>query len=205
MMEFTKKKRLGRRWMLRNPITFICVVVSVSCLLVLIITMLRLPDLSAFLSQRTPKFRKLYSSGRLEKFGMMMVEMLPDDLAFTVFVPSERVFKRDLRLEAKNNGSVAEERENIYAILSRVLGFSAVPRTIYSNSVPVGEEMSFDSISGYRLYIYKGVDGFMAVNGVRAELVDMKKGEIVVHIMDGVIMDKEFEQSVQPDEDEEDI
>jgi hypothetical protein len=54
------------------------------------------------------------------------------------------------------------------------------------------------------LYISKDLDGMLVVNRIRSEKVDLRRGQIVVHIMDGVIMDAEFEQAVQPDYTEED-
>lgn len=62
----------------------------------------------------------------------------------------------------------------------------------------------YDSISGFVLYIFKDVDGIMVVNRVRSEREDIRKKKIVVHLMDGDIMDAEFEESTQPDKDEED-
>ncbi|RYR46224.1 hypothetical protein Ahy_A07g031979 isoform A [Arachis hypogaea] len=120
----------------------------------------------------------------------MMLEMLPHDLAFTVFVPSEEAFKRDLRLDF-NDSLKPDKYNDTYAIVSRVLGFSAVPRSIHSDSVKLGELVNYDSLSGFSLYISKDIDG-------------MLRNEIVVHVMDGVIMDAEFEQSVLSYETEED-
>ncbi|GAB4849529.1 hypothetical protein Ancab_004323 [Ancistrocladus abbreviatus] len=194
-----KKKRRG--WIFGNPIPFVFVVVAISCMLVLVLSILRLPDVSVVQFQKGFKFTKLNENRGFGKLGEMMVELLPCELAFTVFVPSEKAFERDLRLHV-NSSLVADQRDDTDAILSRVLGFSAIPRKIYSNSLRVGEEISFDSVSGFRLYIHKLLDGSLVVNGVRSAWVDMSKREIVVHIMDGVIMDAEFEQSVQPDEDE---
>ena len=94
--------------------------------------------------------------------------------------------------------------DNTYAIVSRVLGFSVVPRTLTSGDLPSGEEVLYDSISGFVLYIFKDVDGIMVVNRVRSEREDIRKKKIVVHVMDGDIMDAEFEESTQPDKDEED-
>lgn len=91
-----------------------------------------------------------------------------------------------------------------YAVVSRVLGFSAVPRSLASGTVPFDKELSYDSISGFVLYISKEEDGMLVVNGVRSERVDLrKKGSVtVVHVMDGVLMDAEFQQSVQYDSEE---
>lgn len=136
---------------------------------------------------------------QLGKFGEKMIEMLPNDLAFTVFVPSEEAFERDLKLWA-NDSLAAEKKMNddddTYAVLSRILGFSAVPRTIYSSTVDFGKEIDFDSLSGFRLDVRKEVDGMLVVNGVRSRRGDLRRGEIVVHVMDGVIMDADFQQSI---------
>ncbi|GKF69070.1 hypothetical protein Tco_0202127, partial [Tanacetum coccineum] len=52
--------------------------------------------------------------------------------------------------------------------------------------------------------VSKDADETLAVNRVRSKRVDLRKGEMVVHVMDGVIMEAEFEQSVRPNDDEED-
>ncbi|KAA8534105.1 hypothetical protein F0562_031702 [Nyssa sinensis] len=167
---------------------------------------IKLPDVSvgnsAVLSLRTKKFKKGLEEVRIGKFGELIIEMLPEDLAFTIFIPSEKAFERDLRLRV-NDSLVGDKVNDTYAMLTRVLGFSAVPRMIYSDSVPFSKMTSYDSLSGFRLYISKDLDGMLVVNRVRSERVDFWKGEIVVHIMNGVIMDAEFEQSVQPDYNEE--
>ncbi|GAV56784.1 Fasciclin domain-containing protein [Cephalotus follicularis] len=187
---------------LKNPIAFVLLVVSLCCLLVMFVTMLRLPEVSlgnkAAGYYRTPKNRLDFYHDGLGKFGDMMIEMLPEDLAFTVFVPSEKAFERDLRLRVSDS-LVGEKMNDTYAVVSRVLGFSAVPRTLSSATIPVGEAVSYDSISGFALYISKDVDGMLVVNRIRSDKVDIKKRKIVVHVMDGVIMDAEFEQSVQPE------
>ena len=60
--------------------------------------------------------------------------------------------------------------DDTYAVLSRILGFSAAPRTIYLTSVQ---------------YISKDRDGMLIVNLVRSEMVDIKEEEeVFVHIMD---------------------
>lgn len=175
--------------------------VSLCCMIVVIMSMFKLPDLSTGKIVESSKMEGRYSKGeKLGKFGEMMIEMLPNDLAFTVFVPSEKAFERDLRLRANQSFS-REEWDNVYATVSHVLGFSAIPRKIYAGLLPRGKDLSYDSVSGFTLYISKGFDGVLVVNRVRAERIDIKKGKVVVHIMDGVIMDAEFEQSVLPNDD----
>lgn len=150
-------------------------------------------------------YRKLKSKTRsraeeeLGELGKFMVEMLPDDLAFTIFTPSEEAFERVLGLRASN--SLVEDKLNdTFAVLSRVMGFSVLPRHLSSEAVPLLKEISFDSLSGYRLYAWKASNGTLFVNNVRSERVDVRRGETIVHIMSGVIVDPEFEQSFQTDD-----
>ena len=165
--------------------------------------MLKVPD-AAFGNGAVPFYNninmhKVSGNGNsLGTFGNMMIQMLPEDLAFTVFIPSEAAFKRDLRLHT-NDSLVGEKLNDTYAVISRVLGFSAVSRTLDSAMVPAGEELSYDSLSGFTLFISKDVGGVLVVNGVNSDRVDIRRRKLVVHVMDGVIMDAEFEQSVQPD------
>ncbi|GAB2272349.1 hypothetical protein Dimus_007173 [Dionaea muscipula] len=192
------RRKNGRQRLLSSPIASTCVIVSALCLLFVVVSIVRMPhnDSAAHWSETQHHHRDLKNDGDgLGPFGEMMINMLPDDLSFTVFVPLETAFKRDLGLQMNDSSSTAEKRDNTYAIVSRVLGFSAVPRKLYSNSVPVKEEVSFDSVSGFRLNVYRGLDGSLLVNRVRSVSMDMLKGDIVVHMMDGVVMDAEFEQS----------
>lgn len=186
----------------RNSIVFVCVLVTVSCLSVIIVSILRLPDIS-LTPIRPRKFNVVSKNDRIGKFGEMMVEMLPEDLAFTIFMPSEKAFERDLRLNLNESLVVGGKLNDTFALLSRILGFSVVPRMIVSDSVPYGKEISYDSLSGFGLFVSKDLDGMLVVNRVRSERVDVKKGKIVLHIMDGVIMEADFEQSVRLDYGEE--
>lgn len=184
---------------MKDSIAFVCVMVTVCSLMVVIVTMLRLPEVS---TRQNSAIREGFNDESIGKFGEMMLEMLPQDLAFTIFVPSEKAFQRDLRLQV-NRSLAAEQMNDTYAVLSRVLGFSAIPRPLYSTTMLFGKEMCFDSLSGFELCIWKESDGAIIVNRVQSARMDMRKGEIVVHIMDGVIMDFEFEQSFQLDYSEE--
>ncbi|KAJ9175849.1 hypothetical protein P3X46_014359 [Hevea brasiliensis] len=200
---------MRRGYYLKNPIAFVGVVVSVCCLLVIMISFLRLPVPEVSIGNKVMKpyktvnSRKVFKDERIGKFGEMMIKMLPEELAFTVFIPSEKSFERDLRLRV-NDSLLAEKRNDTYAVVSRVLGFSAMPRTLSSDTVSSSKEVIYDSLSGFTLYISKDAAGMLVVNRIRSERVDVRRGEIIVHIMDGVIMDADFEQSVQPDDNEED-
>lgn len=191
----------------RNVIAYVGVLITASCLSVIIISVLRLPDVKMNiimprkLNHHVLQVENDYVIG---KFGEMMLEMLPQDLVFTVFMPSQKAFERDLRLNLSESLVLGEKFDNTYAIVSRILGFSVVPRRIVLGSVDVEKEKCYDSLSGFGLFVSKDKKGVLVVNRVRSERVDVMRGKIVLHIMDGVIMDADFEQSVGPDFVEED-
>ncbi|KAI3799985.1 hypothetical protein L1987_35291 [Smallanthus sonchifolius] len=197
-----------RRGRSKSPIAFVVVIVSVSCFFVLILTFFRLPDVSFSNGSRTSiNFKKISkiteNSDSIGKFGEMMIEMLPHDLSFTIFVPSETAFESDLRLRVSE--SLAGEKANdTYAILTRVLSFTVVPWKILSESVSYTEEITCDSLSGLKLQVSKDADDMLVVNRVRSSRVNLRKGEVVIHVMNGVIMEAEFEQSVRSDDSDED-
>ncbi|XP_058759983.1 uncharacterized protein LOC131633287 [Vicia villosa] len=191
---------------LKHSIALVTILVTVCCIFIVIVTFSNLPEAQNKSNQKMgfyqiTRSRKVSIQDiNLGRFGEMMIEMLPQDLAFTVFVPSEEAFKRDLHLSVDD--SLKQDRFNdTYAIVSRVLGFSAVPRTVWSVDLRFGEVVNYESLSGFSLYVSKGVDGMVVVNRVRSEIVDVRKREIVVHVLDGVIMDADFEQSVLSEED----
>ncbi|XP_020101399.1 uncharacterized protein LOC109719245 [Ananas comosus] len=197
MKVFWKKvKRIISRNSIYVAFLFICVM----CLLFLLNS--SLPEVSTDTStdrssEASSHCVRLKEMGLCE-LGNMMIAMLPDDLAFTVFVPSQVAFEHVLKL--RTNDSLTEQNvNNTYAIVSRVMGFSSIPRHLPSEAVPLRKEISYDSVSGFRLYAWKDFDGTLVVNGVRSECVDIRKGEIIAHVMKGVIMDAEFEQSFSPD------
>ncbi|KAK6145466.1 hypothetical protein DH2020_022286 [Rehmannia glutinosa] len=181
-----------------KQIKFVCIIVSVAFIVIQIISALQLRNISpSTISSPNRKLSttNLSRSSKIGEFGVMVIRMLPEDLAFTLFLPSEEAFRRDLRLNRNDS--------NAYAILTRVLGFSAVPRWISSADLEHGKQIIYDSISGFNLYISKDLNGMVVVNGVVSEQVDLKMGKVLVHMMDGVVMDAEFEQSVKPEDDDE--
>ncbi|CAJ2653329.1 fasciclin domain-containing protein [Trifolium pratense] len=192
---------MKKHLILKHSIALVTILVTVCCIFIITVTFFKLPEAQNKTNQKMgfdpiTRSRKIsYQDFNLGKFGEMMIEMLPQDLAFTVFVPSEEAFKRDLHLNV--NDSLKQDKFNdTYAIVSRVLGFSAVPRTLCSVDLRFGEVLSYDSLSGFPLYVSKDVDGMFVVNRIRSEIIDVRKNEIVVHVLDGVIMDADFEQSV---------
>ncbi|XP_076948454.1 uncharacterized protein LOC143620710 [Bidens hawaiensis] len=165
-----------------------------------LIPMSRLPDVSL---SNNGSNKVTENSDSIGKFGEMTIEMLPRDLSFTIFVPSQTAFERDLRLRI-NESLTGEKVNDTYAILTRVLSFTVVPWKILSESVSDTKEMVCDSLSGLKLHVSKDADKMLVVNGVRSTRVNLRKGEMVIHVMDGVIMEAEFEQSVRSDDGDED-
>ncbi|KAJ3680750.1 hypothetical protein LUZ60_015239 [Juncus effusus] len=151
-----------------------------------------------FSHQTSPKCKNRSQNPTLSQFGEMMVSMLPQDLPFTLFVPSKSSFEKTLKLKS-NESLIDVNLNNTFAIVSRVLGFSAVPKQLPAGGLDRKKEKVADSVSGFKLYLWKDFDGMIVVNGVRSECVDLKIGEVIVHLMNGVLMDPEFEQSFIPD------
>ncbi|EYU41264.1 hypothetical protein ABFS82_06G135700 [Erythranthe guttata] len=176
----------------KNPVKLICIIVTVSFIIVQIISALL--QLTSTISS-SPKPVMKPSIGEL---GETVIGMLPEDLAFTLFLPSEEAFRRDLRLDRNDSDS--------YATLTRVLGFSAVPRWISTADLDLDLDLErvYGSISGFDLVVSKDLKGRVVVNGVASEKKGLRKGSVVVYVIDGVLMDAEFRQSVQPDDDDDD-
>lgn len=151
----------------------------------------------------------------LGRYGELMISFLREDLPFTIFVPSASSFERmfevinrrsnvsDKALQISSNDSqVGLLREGTFAVISRIFGFSAVPRRIFSGMVPVYGELDFESVSGYKLYLARQPGGALLVNNLVCNRLDMTRGLIVIHVVDGIIMDSDFEQSFMPYPDE---
>ncbi|CAN6295839.1 unnamed protein product [Urochloa humidicola] len=139
----------------------------------------------------------------LGELGEAMVAKLPRDLPFTVFVPSPGSFRRVLKLQGRPSNASAAAADNTDAVLSRVLGFSAVPRRLLAAAVPPHGTARhvLDSVSGLRIHVSRDARGELVVNGVRSECVDVVRGQTVVHVIGGVLMDAEFERSFAVDSD----
>ncbi|KAL8516998.1 hypothetical protein ACS0TY_015291 [Phlomoides rotata] len=182
---------------LKNPVKFFCTIIAVTFTIVQIISMLQLMNISqSTISSPNSKIPhdNLSRGANIGEFGEMVIKMLPEDLAFTLFLPSEEAIRRELRLDRNDSNS--------YAILTRILGFSAVPRWISSVELEFGKQKIYDSISGFSLYVWKDINEMMVVNGVVSDQVDLKIEKILVHVMNGVVMDAEFEQTLHDEDDE---
>lgn len=150
-------------------------------------------------TSRSPPAHCSAMSASLGEFGEMMVSMLPRDLAFTAFVPSPESFRRVLKLRHNDSAAGLKASDDTYAVVSRVLGFSAVPRRLRSEDVALRGTawlLDLDSVSGLKVHAWRDVDGALVVNGVRSECVDIVRDETVVHVMAGVLMDAEFKRSL---------
>lgn len=147
----------------------------------------------------------------LGRYGELMLTFLRPDLPFTVFIPSPSSFESMLvtinrRFNTSGtfspNSTISEEESN-YAVISRVFGFSAVPRRILSGMVPCKGEMGIESVSGFRLNVARlPPKGALVVNNLACSTVDIMRESIVIHLVDGVLMDSDFEQSVVPYQDD---
>ncbi|KZV43953.1 hypothetical protein F511_22604 [Dorcoceras hygrometricum] len=191
-----RRRRRQEIFRLKTAVKYVCILGFCLFIIVQTATQLQLTASENTISASEFRSVKLHSR-KIGEFGETVINMLPEDLAFTLFLPSERAFERDLGLVPER--SLANES---FAILTRVLGFSALPRWIHSADLEVGKEVIYHSISGFGLYIRRDSNQTVIVNGVASELVDLKIGKdrkTLVHVMDGVVMDSEFEESIQPE------
>ncbi|KAK8968702.1 hypothetical protein KSP40_PGU013521 [Platanthera guangdongensis] len=191
-------KRLCRGRFFRRVLTLLCI--SVPAFGILVLLSPGFPDAPSSLGQ-VAKSETGLSETKLGDLALSMIAMLPDDLAFTVFAPSDEAFERVLKLRPSIS-LMTDKMNNTIAILSRVMGFCAVPLHLPSKSVPVLEELALDSVSGLRISVWKTPGGTLFANNVSSDWVDLRKGEVIVHVMGGVIMDAEFELSFAPDYEE---
>ncbi|ESQ44868.1 hypothetical protein EUTSA_v10010736mg [Eutrema salsugineum] len=193
---------------MKNPVLFLFLLITASSLTILVFSFLRLPEsppvAGDYLSLRKLRYDL---SDELGFFGKMMIEMLPEDLVFTAFVPSDEAFSRDLGLKLNNSRRIEDDGDNTYAVVSRIMSFAVVPYKVEEGDIGKDETASYESLSGFTLKIWKKRNGGgLVVNGVETVKMGLKRGKIVVHAMDGVIMDYDFAQSVDSsspqDEDE---
>lgn len=188
----------------KSPVFLIFLLITASSLTILIFTFLRLPETPLITGDHLVLRKDI--SEELGFFGNMMVEMLPEDLVFTAFVPSDKAFNRDLGMMKSNNtrktkSSEDDEGDDTYAVVSRIMGFAVVPYRVEERDIGEDETASYESLSGFTLKIWRrkkksGNGGGLVVNGVETEKIGLKRGKIIVHTMDGVIMDSDFAQSV---------
>ncbi|AEE79445.1 putative protein [Arabidopsis thaliana] len=186
---------------LKNPVFFLFLLITVSSLTILIFSFLKLPETPLAAGNHLRKLRYELTD-ELGLFGKMMIEMLPEDLVFTAFVPSEKSFSRDLGLKLNTSRPIKSHEEdddgdNTYAVVSRIMSFAVVPYKVEEVDIGNDETASYESLSGFTLQIWrKRNGGGLVVNGVETEKMGLKRGKIIVHIMNGVVMDSDFAQSI---------
>lgn len=191
-----------------DAVVIVRLVVALSYFLLMVLFYTRAPAASnlnslGVFSRSRPlltESERYYSN--LGPFGELMLTMLgPTDVApFTVFVPSKAAF---LKLSS-SFGNISEHgevdphslNENTYAVLSHLLSFSAVPKPIFSKHVPFCQEAVHESLSGFLLSLSRVPGRGLLVNNLTCEATDLRRGSFVIHIVDGVLMDFEFEQSM---------
>ncbi|GER47268.1 octanoyltransferase, partial [Striga asiatica] len=185
---FQRLAKMRRNIGVPNHVKLVFTVISISFIIIQIISAIHLTKIPLS-TISTPKHKiSTTEYSKIGELGKTVIGMLPEDLPFTLFLPSEEAFRHDLGLSRNDS-------DDAYATLTRVLGFSALPRHVYVADLEYGKQKIYDSISGFTLYLSKTLKGMVVVNGVVSEVVDLKLGEILVHVMNGVVMDAEFELS----------
>ncbi|RVW60835.1 hypothetical protein CK203_033534 [Vitis vinifera] len=119
-----------------------------------------------------------FNDESIGKFGEMMLEMLPQDLAFHDLRPFRKSFPTGFEATSESESGGRADERYLRRAFSLYLVSRPFPAAVFQNDALWKRNSSI------------GTDGYA-------------EGEIVVHIMDGVIMDFEFEQSFQLDYSEE--
>jgi hypothetical protein len=158
----------------------------------------------------------------LGPFGDLMLSFLPPDLAFTIFIPTPAAFgslmeaiggdepsgnasDRDPGGGLRSNASYSlQEGKRDHALISRIFGFSAAPIRMVSSMIPsAGTMVEIESLSGFRLNLVRALpEGTLLVNNLVCSTVDISRGPTVIHLVEGVLMESEFERSVMPFKDD---
>ncbi|KAL3688546.1 hypothetical protein R1sor_014855 [Riccia sorocarpa] len=155
-------------------------------------------------STKTPEGElEMQETRDLGRFGNRMVNMVADDLPFTLFVPTEEAMAKLVRscgrrvkesLAESNTLNKTEERRAsesrcLSAVVSRVMSFSTVPMQIFSSEIVEGKEVALETLSGYKLYLALDPRRGFVVNNFTLVDVNISKGQLVIHMTDGVLMD----------------
>ncbi|GAB2251677.1 hypothetical protein Droror1_Dr00004524 [Drosera rotundifolia] len=145
------KRNPNRKTPIHKLLITIFLLTSLIFLSLITLSLLKIPkfDLTIQSHHQIKQESHSLKSSSTSRFGHMMLEMLPLDLPFVVFVSTEASFKRDLGLEWNESASV-EERDNVVAIVSRVVGFSSVARKVRADSVVIGGLVEYESVGARR-------------------------------------------------------
>lgn len=87
-------KRLTRGQFFRRFLTLLCLFFAIFCILVLLCQ--SLPEINPSSQGRVMASESRQSENKLGELGVLMISMLPDNLAFTVFAPSDEAFEQFL-------------------------------------------------------------------------------------------------------------
>ncbi|KAL9298449.1 hypothetical protein AtNW77_Chr2g0220781 [Arabidopsis thaliana] len=106
---------------LKNPMFFLFLLITASSLTILIFSFLKLPETPLAAGNHLCKLGDDISD-ELGFFGKMMIEMLPEDLVFIAFVPSEISFSRDLGLKLNNSRPIKshEDKKKITSLFKYI-------------------------------------------------------------------------------------
>ncbi len=159
-------------------------------------------EASSRLSKETAPDGRLH----LGLFGEAMVAMLGStDLPFTIFVPSKATFQKFFKIfpelsdEQAEKSSLlisADNNSDVYAALSRVFSFSAIPKPIFSHDLSEEQEIEAEALSGYKLYLSRVPGKGFLVNNLVCEFTDLRRGRVVMHVVNGVLLDPAFRRSM---------
>ncbi|CAI5526056.1 unnamed protein product [Closterium sp. Naga37s-1] len=134
------------------------------------------------------------SGGKLQIFSGAMAGMLSTDEPFTLFAPSD-----DFLLDISSVfHKYPRTKELIDPMLSRLVGYSAVPRRIPAADIPLGAFERLESITGFIINVGRDPrTGRIFANGVPSKQVDILEGQLVVHLIDGMLGPLDFVESVR--------
>lgn len=178
--------------------------IAISYFVLTILFYIRAPSVTppGFVPSRSfPKYSKYRSVG---VFGDAMVAMLGStDDPFTIFVPSHAAFLNAswsmFRKDVELGHLLSDANSAAYAVMSHLLSFSAVPRPILSKHIPYGKEVVYETLSGFVLSMTRVRGRGLLVNNITCAETDLRRGRLVIHVLNGVVMDSEFELSMVQD------
>lgn len=151
---------------------------------------------------------KVESSAALPDLQFTQVSTLAEvtqDMSTSGGANLPRKSLKDPRPPSFHNGSTTrpdEELEAISAVISRLLAFGAIPSRILAEGVLSGSQTRWESISGYSVYVAKDPMRGLLANNISCQTTDIFRGSTVVHILEGALMDPEFEQAVTVEDEE---
>lgn len=172
---------------------------------------IRAPSPSRLFNSNFPVTRADSGHRSVGVFGDAMVAMLgTTEEPFTIFVPSQAAFQNVSSMFREEQAQdLTDANSAAYAVMSHLLSFSAVPKSILSKHVPFDKEVVFEAMSGFLISMTRVHGKGLLVNNMTCSETDLRRGRLVLHVVNGVVMDSEFAQSMVQDAlsqaDEEDV